>query len=245
MKILFLFLLLPFYSLGQTPMSMLIDGVTASGITPPTFVSETETAWNTTTSPKTTASISVNTGDIIVAYGMCENHQSALTISGGSLTWTQQQVILVTNFCWASIWTTTATSTTSFTVSFTRTGSAIDFGGDVLVFRNSAGIGASSKTNVAGGAPSLTLTTLANNSAVVCINGDFAALATSRTWRTVNSITPTSGNGLEQTYQAVGSNYTVYGAYWNNVGTAGSKTFGLSAPTGQTYSIISCEVKGQ
>jgi len=36
----------------------------------------------------------------------------------------------------------------------------------------------------------------------------------------------------------------VYVAYYPDAGTAGSKTVGLSAPTGQQYSIVAVEIKG-
>ena len=37
---------------------------------------------------------------------------------------------------------------------------------------------------------------------------------------------------------------TGYGGYHADAGTAGSKTVGLSAPSGQTYTTIALEVKG-
>lgn len=232
-------------SVAQSPLKMLVKKV-ASGLTPPSFIQEAETAWNTTTSPKTTASFNVTAGDILVAVGITENSNTTISsISGGSLTWTQQEVISTASRCWIAVWTATATSTTSITVTFTRNANVNEFGGNVFTFRSSGGVGAHSSTQAAGGTPSLAITTTAANSTVVCFNGDFQAVdGTSRTWRTVNSITPTSGNGLEQTYQTIASHYTVYGSYYNNVGAAGSKTVGLSAPAAQDYSVIAIEIKG-
>lgn len=245
-KLLFLFLLLPFLCLAQTPMQWLVDGPTpaAGGPTAPTFISETETAWNSTTSPKTTASISVQTGDVLVAYSVVEDHASQISIAGGSLTWTLQQEVNVTNFTRVFVWTTTATSTTSFTVDFTRGASARFYGGNVLVWRGSDGVGASNKTNTTG-APSLALTTSFANSAIVTVVGDWDADdGTTRTWRTVNSITPSSGAGTEPTYFRDAAHYTVYAAYYTNAGAAGSKTVGISSPSAMTYSIAAVEIRG-
>lgn len=250
-KLTILFLFLSHLSFGQ-----MLPGFTGlrvkpieapgggGGITPPTFIQEAETAWDNTTSPKTTASFAVQTGDVLVAFAVVENHGSDITISGGSLTWTERQQVNVTNYTRVYVWTTTATSSTSITVTFTR-GASRFFGGNVLTFRGSAGVGASAKTNTTG-APSLALTTTTDNSAIVCVNGDWNATdGASRIWRTVNSITPSSGAGTEPTYFRNSTNYATYGAYYTDAGAAGSKTVGLSAPSGQTYSIVAIEIKGQ
>lgn len=202
----------------------------------PTFIGESETVWNTTTSPKT-AVISVQAGDILVAIGATGDQSSSLAVSGGSLTWTLQQSVNVASFCWTGVWTATATSTTSVTVSFTRSGNTASWiGGNVLLFRASGGVGASNKTNAAG-APSLSLTTTQANSAVVVFNTDWNAIATARTWRTG------AGALTEQTY-VTGTQYTVYGGFHADAGAAGANTVGLSAPTGQAYGIIAVEIKG-
>lgn len=247
------FLIIPiilsfFISIGQSPMRMLIPkkASAAGGNAYPTLVSETETVWNTTTSPKTTASITVQTGDILVAVGsVSHSGDGSLTISvaGGSLTWTQQKEVSEVNYTQLAVWTTTATSNTSFTVSFTNSFAGQMSGGDVFVFRATNGIGASNSTFNSGG-PSLSLTTTAANSSVVCFSTDWNAVdGASRTWRTAN-VTPTAGNGMEVTYFRDAATYTVYGAVYQDVGTAAAKTIGLSAPTGQKYSIIALEIKG-
>jgi hypothetical protein len=228
-------------------------GVVGGGGNPyPTFVSENETGWNTNTSPKTTAAINVETGDVLIAFAANPDLSFGdISIAGGGLTWTQQRKTTSSSAVEVWLWSTIATSNTSFTVSFTQTGSASVFGGNVLVFRNSAGIGASAMTVAPNSAPSLNLTTTAANSAIVVINGDWNGRdGATRTWRTVNGITPTppppppTGNGLELTYFQNTIDYGVYGAYYSDVGAVGIKTVGLTVPSNQTYSIIAIEVKG-
>lgn len=212
--------------------------VSAGSITAPSFVSENEvSSWSTTGASKSTSSFAVQAGDVLVAYGMTEDSPNSLSISGGSLTWTQQQLVNTSSYGRAYVWTATASSTTSITVTFTRSGSG-QYGGDVLVFRGSGGIGASSKTNTTG-APSLALTTTQANSAIVTASVDWNAVSgSSRTWRTG------AGTLTETTYATDPAHGTFYGGYHASAGAAGSKTVGLSAPSGQQYAIVAVEVKG-
>jgi hypothetical protein len=78
---------------------------------------------------------------------------------------------------------------------------------------------------------------------VVIFSGDWLAVdGSSRIWRTVNGVTPSTGNGLEKTYSTVSGGWTAYGAYYNNVGAVGTQTVGLSAPGAQKYNIVAVEV---
>lgn len=229
--------------------SPIMSSVSAGTITAPTFISENETVWNTTATPKTTGSIAVNIGDILLAYSVIENDDGSdsITVAGGGLTWNPVQTVHVTSFCNITVVAAVATSTTSFAVTFTHNlgNAAYWFGGNVLVFRGSAGIGASQKNNTTG-LPTLSLTTTVNNSAILNVIGDFAAVdGTVRTWNTINGITPTSGNGLETSYSQDPVHYALYAAYYTSAGNAGAKSTGLQTPGGQTYSIVSVEIKGQ
>lgn len=216
----------------------------------PTFVSETETAWNTNSTPKTSGSISVQAGDVLVGVGVVEGSESPTwngTFTGGSLTWTERQEVAVTDYPAITAATAVAASTTSLTTSLARTagGSNLVFGQTTFAFRGSDGVGASAKTNVNGGAPSLNITTTQDNSAIVVVVGDWNAVdGASRTWRAVNGVTPTAGNGYERSYFYSSADYTVYVAYYPDAGAAGTKTVGLSAPGSQKYSIVAIEVKG-
>ncbi len=214
----------------------------------PTFVSENETVWNSSTDPKTTGSISVQAGDILVAISGAEGADGTTTcvISGGSLTWTVRQEVDVNDYAHVQVATATAASTTSITVSADWEGfpGGREWRGlNVLVFRASDGIGASAQENGTdtGGTdePSLSITTTQANSAIVVANGDWNATdGASRTWRTG------AGTATEVTYFRDSSHYAAYGAYHADAGTAEAKTVGLSAPSGQKYSIVAVEVKG-
>lgn len=205
----------------------------------PTFVAEYETAWNNNTNPKVTDAFNAQAGDLLVCIGMSEDQAYPLatpTNTQGALTWTLRQSVVVAAYSTVYVWTATVDANkTGMTVSVGRTGGGWH-GINVVHWRGSSGIGASAKAN-ASGAPSVSLTTTQADSAVVVANADWNALATARTWRTVGVA------ATEVSYSATG-NYTVYAAYHSNAGPAGAKTAGLSAPTGQKYSIVAVEVLG-
>jgi hypothetical protein len=211
----------------------------------PTFVSQGVSAWNTNTTPKT-LSIAVTAGDTVVIYGLTDNDLTTIsTPSDGVNTFTLIQSIVITDFCWTGAWKMTASTSTTLTVSCTRGGTGGDHWGiGYYVHRNSGGVGASSKTNVNGGAPSLALTTGSANSAIINVVGDWNAIdgTSTRVWRTINSITPSSGAGTEGAFSFDTGLATFYSARWTDAGAAGSKTTGLSAPTGQKYTIIAIEI---
>jgi hypothetical protein len=216
----------------------------------PTFVQEAETVFNTSTTPKTTATItSTAVGDVLVSLACAENGNAtalAPTLSGE--TWVAQEEGGVSGVsCEIDARTCIiASSGSSETVSVAATGAGSDWwGANVLQFTGSDGVGAAESAFAGSGAPSLAITTTQDNSAIAVVVADFNAVdGASRTWRAVNGTTPTAANGFERTYFRDASHYTLYIAYYPDAGTAGAKTVGLTAPTGQTYSIAAIEVKG-
>lgn len=216
-------------------------------IVAPTFISENETSWATSTSPKTTAAISANSSDLLVAITMVEDNTDVSISDNSSLSWTLHQDVNVSGNSRCKVWSASVPSTTTtLTVSFTLASGTSLFGGNVFVWRGSSGVGASAKANTASsGAPSLSLTTTQDNSAIITADADRNAFNGSATWRTINSITPSGGGTCpECTAFRDGAHYTVVAAHYTNVGTAGSKTTGISSPS-HKYSIVSVEVKGQ
>lgn len=213
----------------------------------PTFVAEYEvSSWSATTTPKT-VTVDTNSGDRIIVLSVGESEDRDLgPPSGNSITFTQQQLIDDPSpYCWTSVWTgTDSVGGTGWTLSQSRTGNPGEWGFTVLRFSGSDGFGASAKATVSSGAPSLNITTTQDNSAICVVSGDWNAVdGSTRTWRTAN-VTPTAGNGLERVYFRDAAAYTVYVAYYSDVGATGTKTVGLSAPSGQKYGIIAVEVKG-
>ena len=94
------------------------------------------------------------------------------------------------------------------------------------------------------GDATVSLTTTATDSFIVSIAADWAATdGATRTWATINSVTPTSGNGLERLYFRDASYYTIYSAYWTAAGATGAKTVGVTDPDSASFNVAAIEVK--
>jgi hypothetical protein len=210
-------------------------------MTAPAFILEAETTYDTTT-PKTTAAFNVLQGDVLIVYAGAQDSPNTLAISnnGVALSWVLLQSVVATNFTWLGMWGVVSTQSRSgLTVTITRTAGTGLFGGDLLLFRGSSGIGASGVANVATSTPTVNITTTTTNSAIVVANDDWNAVdGAARVWRT------NAGALTETTYSLNGPNFmTIYGGYHGDAGAVGTYAVGLSAPAGQTYSIIAAEIK--
>lgn len=211
----------------------------------PTFVQEAETAFNNATTPKSTVSMTNLVGDILVALASVENGDSTAaptTLTGETFT---AQENLGQNAANCRIDARTAvigSAGTGETASIARTAGAAGnwFGGNVLTFRGSDGIGAAESNQTVGtSGPTLAITTTQANSAIAMIVADFNAVdGASRVYRQVNGSDP-----VELTYFRDSSHFTVYVAYYADAGAVGAKTVGLSAPS-QAWTIAAIEVKG-
>jgi hypothetical protein len=207
------------------------------------FIGEAETAWDTTT-PKETPSITVQKGDVVVAFADCEEvtegKANLSNPTGGGLVWTLKRRNLVNQFNETAVWTATATEAKTFKVTFARGATSRRFGGNVLVYRKSAGVGASVQRTEASAAPSFNITTEKDHSAIVMAIGDWNAIdGKSRVYRT------NAGAFTEQTYQFIAGVWTVYGGFHADAGVAGTYAVGLSAPAGQKYSLVAIEILGE
>ena len=202
----------------------------------PTLATYAKTLFDTTTSKSVT--VAVNAGDLLVVQGSSENELYTIaTPTATGVTFTLRQSIVVTDYATAYVWTAPIVSSASLTISTSRSVTNGSWGFGVYVFSGHGGVGASSKANVASGAPSLALTTTASNSAILVLNADWNAVnGSGRVWRTG------AGTFTEENYFLGAGLFTVYAGYHPDAGVAGLKTVGLSAPTGQKYSIIALEV---
>lgn len=210
----------------------------------PTFVTEYRDASNIAIATSRTVSVTTQPGDVLVAWAV--NSDAAHTINaptgGTGLTWTLQTSNTGnSSYCEAWVWTAIATVSETFTFTITAGGTYRWIYG-VQRWSGASGVGAASNTNVSSGAPSLGLTTTAANSGICLAIGDWnAGSITGRTWRTANVI------ATETFAQQVTSapTLTAYAGYHSDAGTAGAKTVGLSAPSGQKYTIVAVEILAQ
>lgn len=205
----------------------------------PTFVAQYATVFNNSTSPKTAMSaIAINSGDVLVAVAANESAQSVSITENGASTATLQRSSTAADYAAAFGWAYVAPVAETITVSFSA--SSGYFGGNVVRFSGSNGVGASNVANGASGSPSVSLTTTQANSAIVVIVSDWNAGSGTQTFTNNFSGTPTALTD----YPGDGARYGVAIAYFPDAGAIGSKTVGMSAPTGQKWTIIAIEVKG-
>jgi hypothetical protein len=189
----------------------------------------------------TTSSFTPAAGDVIVVKAATETDTSTFstpTDSQGN-TYTLRASDASANHCWVGIWTAVAASATSMTVSVSN--ASVPAFHSMAVERwtsaSLAGTPATNGTKTGTGAPSASLTTTAASSAVSWANGDWAANSPAgRTYNTT-SATPTD----EGVHDKSPGNYVAYYAY-QTAASAGSQTFGITAPTGQTWTLLGIEI---
>lgn len=202
----------------------------------------------TTTVPLTVTFTPV-IGEILVIKVVTEdstNAPAALpTITGGGApTVTPCVSLAVASDCAVYIWTTAPiTAATSTTVNCLKQLGFHYYAAMVVERWSNAHIAASPHTgsaNVAGpttGTPAATIANVAASSAISWCNGDWSALSTARTYNGASG-TVTEDPGSYVTASGI---YTAYFAT-QTVGGAGTQTIGLTAPTGEVYSIVGIEI---
>lgn len=225
--------------------------------TPPTFVAVVEPTsnWKYTSSASpsvSTPSFDVAANDRLIVFGLAADGEITIgAASGGSLTYSSFADLGTAGKTGRGTgWTATVDSSKTMTVTVSCvTGGGVGtlWGFIVYQFRDSDGFGSRTSTNNStnSGAPSLSITSCGANSALAYASMDWNANdGATRTWRTINSITPSAANGLEKEYFRDASFYTVYSAYWNDDGSSGAQTVGLSSPATQRFTILAVEVLG-
>ena len=207
-----------------------------------TFIAKYEvSSWTTASTPKT-ASVTTAVGDFLVCLAVTRDAGTTLSsITGGTgLSWTLQTYDEISSTC--AVYILTATATTAET--FTATGNAVSggtlgqWGFSVLRFSGVSSIGAKTVAQSTG-APTLAVSTTSANSTLVVVNGDWNAVdGTSRAYLT------NFGTFTEQTYMRQSLGYTVYTGFYANTGALATSNAGLSAPSGQKYTIAAVELIG-
>lgn len=216
----------------------------------PTLAAYSASAWDTTTTPKSTGSLGdAAVGDVLVALIADESDDGSegytVSNSGTAQAWTEQSETTGTtgSDAWAQSATAIASGAlTAVTLTAARdAGTAQYYGILGARFTGSTGVGASARSTAgATGAPSLAVTTTQDNSSLIAVVVDWnAADGGSRTWLQVNGASPT-----EVAYFRDAARYAVYAAVWADAGAAGAKTVGLSAPTGMQWVGAVVEIKG-
>jgi hypothetical protein len=216
--------------------------------TPPTRVASyiTDSTAPTNTKPKTISGIPMQNGDLLVVdavtYDNAGTNVFTTAPTGGSgLTWTSSGVVAVSGLESRAAWSAPVGSdqTASITLTHTATHPWLF---TLTVWRAHGGIGAwaAAHNGVTGGTPSVTLNGVQENSAIHYSNGDWNVTAGARTY-----LSSGVGTATELYYILDGTIQIQYNlAVYPDVGAAGNKTVGQSAPTGQRWAAIGIEIIG-
>jgi hypothetical protein len=185
----------------------------------------------------TTSSFTPATGEIIVVKtGAGTTTTAAGTPTGGSLTYTSWVSLAAATNAPVTLWTATVgASPGAMTVSVTWTGTN-DWHAIVVERWSGALLDATPATAGVQGSTTgqTTITTVGTNSMVSWLDAD---------WNGVSPGTPTYASGATQTGLISQPTFlVVYGAY-QTAASAGSQTFGVTAPTGQKASLVAVELR--
>jgi hypothetical protein len=191
----------------------------------------------------TTTSFTPTAGDVLVVKGSTESSISGLntpTDTQGN-TYTLRGFNNDANHCWAALWTAVAGSSTSMTVSVASSGGAVMWHSVTVEQWTDALLAASpavNSTETGSGSPSTTLTTTQPLSAMSWMDADWAAQSpTGRVYDSTSAV-PTE-DGIHD--KSAAGKYVAYYA-WQTATSAGSQTFGLTSPGGQTWTLLGIEV---
>ena len=198
-------------------------------------ISVTRSAFTLTTTSRT-VSVDVVVGDRVIVKASGSGSNGAISVSDGqSLTWTPTAVT-DSGYTPVRVFTSSpVTAAGSLTVTLTRASGSSYWGADVEVWRSVDTFGSPVTGKGSSGAPSLSVTTTAANSAVTWMSGDKNSVSVStRTWNT------TAGSVTENYAATPGA--SIYTSWWADTGAAGSKTVGLTKPTGQKWSAIAVPI---
>lgn len=213
----------------------------------PTFVAAYPSTLNSTTSPRTITGVVVEEGDLVVVSCAIENAETvtSLLATAPGYTFTQNVVSIGGGFvpgdvARSSIHSAVAPADGTITVTVTRnSGLTQMFGCVVTVWRNHGGVGATHASDNATGttAPSGTITTTEDNSAIVAIIADWTAANGARAYLIPTGVTP----DVEDANYADASVYGLHAWHHVDAWAAGAKTIGMSAPT-QRWAMSAIEI---
>ena len=205
----------------------------------PIWVGKVESPTWTGGATQTTAALNVESGDLLICFAATSSESTQIggppTNSGAPLTWTLLQSFTTAGYTSVHAWAATADDARALTVTLNRSGGSSNWGMTVHQWRGAL-LGNSVQGSAASAAPSLPITTTAATSGISYFSGDWAAKTGTATFRTINSAAGTVD-------LSAGGGSKFYAAHWLNVGAAGSKTTGMTAPTAQKWAGIAVEIK--
>lgn len=215
--------------------------ITGVPVQAPQRVLNVETIF-TTGASKTSPTFDVQQGDLLIIQAAADGTSTIPTP-----TWTGTggapvlQEDMATGNTRGRIWSIDVTAAATLrTVSINSYPGGGVWAFDVTVWRAHGGVGVQNQSTGSTGAPAITQTVAANSAVQFMALDELANVATPPTWATIN------GSPMTQVrYERQSGLATIFSSYSPDVGAAGSKTFGMTAPnTGLTFAATSIEILG-
>lgn len=204
--------------------------------TPPTLISynDATSAWTTGAATKSSASISWQTGDVLVVVSGAEAADTLGTPTATGLSFTKQKNNVTASTCAAFVATAVAASASSGAVSVTNSSSTHHWGFGVWVWRGSDGVGNSAEQHTA--THNVSLTAAGGADSAICWGlFDFGAAA-------AGTLTPTPTHTRQNVQD--GATYTLAVADLTDQVSASGVVYGYTGSGGGPFSIVVVEVKG-
>lgn len=204
--------------------------------------------WSSTSQAKSLTGLNTSAGQLVVPFGMLEDDSQTIgTPTGNSLTFVAAAVATGLSKGYTAIWTAIdAAGGSNWTLAASRSSvGTYPWGLGALVAPSGWTKGAANSAVAATGLPAVSLTTTADNSAVLVVCENWQATDDSgHVWNSVNGFRPTALNMGEWLYQYVQTHYTVYAALYPDVGAAGVKSLGFESGVGTGgWGIAALEIK--
>lgn len=198
-----------------------------------------------------TATLTWQTGDVLVAMAVDEGSNNAVTFSitntGSGLAWTARQSHSSNNDCTLYAWSAVATAGSSGTVTATHTNTS-QMAIGVYQFRAPTGftiaVGASSLGTSLSGNLHVALAMSSADSAVVWSAGDWSAAAAETPSPAATSHTATTpGPSASPVAVPDGTHYTFYFDELDDETATGSQNFGYNGSSAGPFTVAAVEVK--
>jgi hypothetical protein len=205
--------------------------------TAPTLVDSDEVAdWTSFATPRSTGSVSWQTGDVVVVHGLVADDVTTLntpTVSGLTFSLVAQTGGGGST-CRSYVWAATAGSNGSGAIQGSKSGSDVDWGIAVEVWRDSDGVGNSAVDTST--AKTVSLPRSDAHSAVSYGGADWSADVDAATF------TPSGATVIESAGD--GATYGVHVGWWSDQGDAGTTSYGVSITSTGSFAKVAVEILG-
>lgn len=191
---------------------------------------------------QTVTASGVQAGDLLIIDARAYDNNGDVDVfpglpAGGGLTYVERESIMLNDYCSSKVWTAVADADGTLDIDVTYEFSLVwKWGFAVQVWRNHGGVGSTGQAHGLDSTPELTMFAVAENSGIYYGNQDWDHVAGARAYRTGDA------GAFEEDFWESTATFTVNLGHHSDVGAAGNKTVGQTAPAGQKWAVIAVEV---